>query len=104
MACQGGIFAPSLAVGAGLGQDIAQWTGHAQPALIALGMVGFLAGTTQAPITAFIIVMEMVEGQALVLSLMACALVAHGMARTISPPLYEALTRLQLGRIPQNRP
>jgi H+/Cl- antiporter ClcA len=41
-------------------------------------MVGFLAATTQGPITAFIIVMEMVSGQAMVLSLMACALLSSG--------------------------
>ena len=36
-----------------------------------MGMAGFLAAVTQAPLTAFIIVMEMVDGHAMVLSLMA---------------------------------
>jgi H+/Cl- antiporter ClcA len=95
-----GIFAPSLAIGAALGNDIALLLYHAQvPALIALGMVGFLAAATQAPLTAFIIVMEMVDGHAMVLSLMACALVSFVVARAISPPLYPCLARLQLGRI-----
>lgn len=93
----GGIFAPSLAVGAGVGSDVAALTGFAErPALIALGMAGFLAAATQAPLTSFIIVMEMVAGQSMVLSLMACALVASGISRLISAPLYGALTRLQL--------
>jgi H+/Cl- antiporter ClcA len=70
------------------------------PALIALGMVGFLAAATQAPLTAFIIVMEMVDGHAMVLSLMACALVAGVVARAVSPPLYPTLARFQLGRVP----
>ena len=75
---------------------------HTQvPALIALGMVGFLAAATQAPLTAFIIVMEMVNGHAMVLSLMSCALVASFVSRLISPPLYPTLARLQLDRIPQ---
>ena len=92
-----GIFAPSLAVGAGVGSDMAAITGFAErPALIALGMAGFLAAVTQAPLTSFIIVMEMVAGQSMVLSLMACALVASGTSRLISAPLYGALTRLQL--------
>ncbi|TXI21711.1 MAG: chloride channel protein [Roseateles sp.] len=96
-----GIFAPSLAIGAAWGADVAALLGHAQaPALIAMGMVGFLAATTQAPLTAFIIVMEMVDGHAMVLSLMACALVASGVSRLISTPLYRALTQLQLGRLP----
>lgn len=97
----GGIFAPSLAIGGALGNDIAQWTNQAQPAmLIALGMAGFLAAVTQAPMTAFIIVMEMVDGHALVLSLMATALVASGISRLISAPLYSALAELQLLRLP----
>ena len=95
-----GIFAPSLAIGAALGNDISQLTAfpHA-PALIALGMVGFLAAATQAPLTAFIIVMEMVDGHAMVLSLMASALVAASIARLLSPPLYPTLAKLQLRRL-----
>lgn len=97
-----GIFAPSLAVGAGIGSDVAALTGFAdRPALIALGMAGFLAAVTQAPLTAFIIVMEMVAGNAMVLSLMACALVSSGISRLISAPLYAALTRVQLLRLPE---
>lgn len=97
----GGIFAPSLAIGGALGHDIALLTGDVQtPALIALGMVGFLAAATQAPLTAFIIVMEMVDGHAMVLSLMACALVASGVSRILSRPLYGCLAQQQLHRLP----
>jgi len=96
-----GIFAPSLAIGAAFGNDVALLLyGMQMPALIALGMVGFLAAATQAPLTAFIIVMEMVDGHAMVLSLMACALIAFAVARLISPPLYPTLAKLQLGRLP----
>lgn len=77
-----GVFAPSLAIGAALGNDLAAWLSYPNaPTLIALGMAGFLAAVTQAPLTAFIIVMEMVAGHELVLSLMASALIAsevHG--------------------------
>jgi H+/Cl- antiporter ClcA len=92
-----GVFAPSLAIGAGIGHDVALLTGvgaeRAIP-LIALGMVGFLAATTQGPITAFIIVMEMVAGHAMVLSLMATALLASGVARLITRPMYLELAAL----------
>ncbi len=91
-----GIFAPSLAIGAALGNDVALLTHYPQAAtLIALGMVGFLAAATQAPLTAFIIVMEMVDGHALVLSLMACALVASAVSRAFSRPLYATLAAMQ---------
>jgi H+/Cl- antiporter ClcA len=97
----GGIFAPSLAIGGALGNDIAQLTAYANaPTLIALGMAGFLAAVTQAPLTSFIIVMEMVDGHGLVLSLMASALVASGVSRLISAPLYSSLAELQLQRLP----
>jgi H+/Cl- antiporter ClcA len=92
-----GVFAPSLAVGAGIGHDVATLAGLPADAaipLIALGMVGFLAATTQAPITAFIIVMEMVSGHAMVLSLMACAMVAAGVSRLLSQPMYGQLAAL----------
>jgi H+/Cl- antiporter ClcA len=98
----GGIFAPSLAIGGALGGDVAQWTSYANPpTLIALGMAAFLAAVTQAPLTAFIIVMEMVDGHALVLSLMASALFASAVSRLISAPLYASLAELQLTRLPK---
>ena len=88
----GGIFAPSLSIGAGIGDGIAQLSGSSLgPALIAMGMAGFLAAVTQAPLTAFIIVMEMVDGHSMVLSLMASAMVASLVSRMISRPLYETL-------------
>jgi H+/Cl- antiporter ClcA len=97
-----GIFAPSLAIGGALGNDIAQLMHFPDaPTLIALGMVGFLAAVTQAPMTAFIIVMEMVDGHALVLTLMACSLVASAVSRTLSRPLYASLAELQLQRLPR---
>ena len=96
-----GIFAPSLSIGAALGHAVATLTAHPHvPTLIALGMVGFLAAVTQAPLTSFIIVMEMVGGHAMVLSLMACALLANGLSRLITKPLYPTLAQYQLSRLP----
>ena len=94
-----GVFAPSLAIGAGIGHDVALFTRVGPEAaipLIAMGMAGFLAATTRGPITAFIIVMEMVSGQAMVLSLMACALLSSGVARLITRPMYQELAALLL--------
>jgi H+/Cl- antiporter ClcA len=89
----GGIFAPCLAIGAGVGNDIAVFTGSQADAaaLIAIGMAAFLAAVTQAPMTSFIIVMEMVGGHSMVLSLMAAALGASLVSRWIARPLYAAL-------------
>jgi H+/Cl- antiporter ClcA len=100
-----GMFAPSLSIGAGIGHDVALLTGVGAEAaipLIALGMVGFLAATTQGPITAFIIVMEMVAGHAMVLSLMACALLASAIGRMVCRPMYGELAALFV--LPPSRP
>ncbi|HAX22672.1 MAG TPA: chloride channel protein [Hydrogenophaga sp.] len=97
----GGIFAPSLSIGAGVGHDVAQIVAGSKasaltPALIAMGMAAFLAATTQAPLTSFIIVMEMIDGRPMVLSLMAAAMLASLISRLISRPLYGTLSNLML--------
>jgi len=98
----GGIFAPTLAIGAGVGNDVALFfhLDSASAPLIAIGMTALLAAVTQAPLTAFIIVMEMVDGHAMVLSLMAAALGASLVSRWLARPLYPALAEAQLRRLP----
>ena len=102
----GGIFAPCLAIGAGVGHDIAALCGAQADAsaLIALGMAAFLAAVTQAPMTSFIIVMEMVGGHAMVLSLMAAALGASLVSRWIARPLYAALAQSIVARVRASAP
>lgn len=96
----GGIFAPSLAVGAGIGHDVAALTGATfEPAIVAMGMAAFLAAVTQAPITSFIIVMEMIDGHSMVLTLMGTALLASMISRLVSEPLYPELAKLQVKRV-----
>jgi H+/Cl- antiporter ClcA len=90
----GGIFAPSLAVGAGLGDAIAQVLPSAAPVgtVVLLGMVGYFCGVVQAPITATIIVMEMTSDGQLTVPLMATSLLAFGASRVVCrQPLYAAL-------------
>jgi len=89
----GGIFAPSLATGAGLGAEIAPWMPDLPvSAVIILGMVGYFAGVVQTPITAFVIVMEMTDNQALLLPLMATSFLAYVTSRLVCPePIYREL-------------
>lgn len=88
----GGLFAPSLALGASLGADLASLLAPAdRAAMVALGMAGFLAGLTQAPLTAFVIVMEMVGASSLVFGLMGVAGLASAVSSRLSPPLYPTL-------------
>jgi H+/Cl- antiporter ClcA len=97
----GGIFAPSLSIGAGFGNVLHMLFADMQlPMLIALAMVGYLAAVTQSPITSFVIVMEMINGHALVISLMATALISSRVARLFAPPLYEALSLRYMAPLP----
>jgi len=91
----GGIFAPSLAVGAGIGQWVAGLIPSAPSgAVVLLGMVGYFSGVVQAPITATVIVMEMTDNQRMKIPLLATALLAFGISRLVCRrPLYGALAR-----------
>jgi H+/Cl- antiporter ClcA len=91
----GGIFSPSLAVGAGLGSDVAQLFPNAPlGAIMLLGMVSYFAGVVQAPITAFVIVTEMSDNHAMVVPLMAAALIAYATSRLVCPEgIYHELAK-----------
>lgn len=97
----GGIFAPSLAVGAALGANAADLLHLAAQPAIALCMVGFLAAVTQSPITSAIIVMEMIDSHGMVISLMGVALVAKAVSSRMGPELYQQLAR---GFVPPSGP
>lgn len=91
----GGLFAPSLAVGAGLGSTVALILGSNVGAAAVLGMAGYFAGVVQAPMTAFVIIVEMTNGHQDVVPIMAAAMLGYGTSRLISPePLYHGLARL----------
>ncbi len=97
----GGIFAPSLATGAGVGAALAPWF-DAVPwtAVALLGMVGYFTGVVQTPITAVVIIMEMSDDHALLLPMMATALIAEWVSRLICHrPLYRALADDYMGRL-----
>jgi H+/Cl- antiporter ClcA len=90
----GGLFSPSLSIGAGLAQWVhAAFTWVPMAAVIALCMTGYLAAVTQSPITSFVIVIEMTNGTGMVIPMMATALVASRISAFFTPPLYEALAQ-----------
>ncbi|USI71408.1 chloride channel protein [Sphingomonas morindae] len=96
----GGIFAPSLATGAGLA-DLLRPLFPGLPAgpVVLLGMVAYFTGVVRAPLTAVVILSEATASRGLLLPLLASALVAdaaaglvcrerlyHGLARGFLPP------------------
>lgn len=91
----GGVFAPSLSVGAGLGGLMAPLFPGAAPGTIAImGMMAYFVGVVRAPLTSTVIVMEMTGGHSMLLGLFACALIADRTASLICPQrLYHGLAR-----------
>ena len=93
----GGIFAPSLAVGAGLGSALGVLFGSSAGIAALLGMAGYFAGVVQAPMTAFVIILEMTGNHDNVIALMCASMLGYGTARMIShEPLYHALSRVYI--------
>jgi len=88
-----GIFVPSIAIGAGLGADLALWFPVAPAtAMILLTTTAYFSGMLQSPLTSFVIVMEMTDSQEILIPLMATAFFATGTSKLINPvPLYRAL-------------
>lgn len=89
----GGIFAPSLATGAGFGAIAAELiSGPTAQAIVILTMVAYFTGVVQTPITAFVIVMEMTNNHTMLLPLMAASFIAYGSSKLIChEPIYRTL-------------
>lgn len=86
----GGVFTPTLFVGAAVGALLggalsAVLPGNVAPfgAYALVGMGGLIAGTTHAPIMAILMVSELTEGYKIVLPLMLCCIVSSLLARRI---------------------
>lgn len=89
----GGIFAPSLSMGSAIGSWLG-WVTNGPVAVSALvGMAAFLAGTIQAPITAFVIVYEMTGHHQTLLPVMLAAAIGFMTARVLGAKhLYQTLS------------
>lgn len=89
----GGIFSPALAVGAGLGANLGTLLPDAGlSAVVLLGMAAYLAGVTQAPLTAAVISMELTANQQMILPIMAACLLARATSSLVCrKPVYRAL-------------
>ena len=96
-------MAPTLSAGAGFGANIAHlFTSVPASAVIIIGMVACFSGVTQAPITAFVIVMEMIGSHEMILPLMAAAFIAKLNSRLVCPaPLFHTLAENYIGKSPK---
>jgi len=89
----GGLFAPSLSVGAGLGQLAAGLLPEMnRQAVVLLAMGAYFSGVVQSPVTAAVIMIEMTAARGMVLPLLTATVLAYGASRLVCPvSLYESL-------------
>ena len=88
----GGVFTPTLVIGAALGGGLGVLMSHLVPGHIVhpaawglVGMAGMVAGATRAPLTAIFMVFEMTDDYNFVVPLMIVAVVAYTTAKRFSP-------------------
>lgn len=91
----GGIFSPSLAAGAGLGNLLCLlFPGDPRGPVVLLGMIAYFTGAVRAPLTAVIIIVEATASRGMILPLFAAALIADATAQLVcKEKLYHALSR-----------
>jgi H+/Cl- antiporter ClcA len=91
----GGLFSPSLSVGAGLGSALGSFFPAADLGTIMLLATGaYFAAVVQSPLTAFVIVTEMTVSNSLLVPLLAATFIAAGISAALTrEPLYHALSR-----------
>ncbi|MEW9854913.1 chloride channel protein [Novosphingobium sp. M1R2S20] len=89
----GGIFAPSLSVGAGIGNLLSPLFDAPAGVIVVLGMVSYFVGVVRAPLTAVIIIMETTASRGLVIPLFAAALIADAVSALVCRErLYHGLS------------
>jgi H+/Cl- antiporter ClcA len=89
----GGIFSPSLATGAGIGNLLCLiFPSDPRGAVVLLGMIAYFTGVVRAPLTAVIIIVEATASRGMILPLFAAALAADAAGRLVcKDKLYHAL-------------
>lgn len=107
----GGVFTPTLFVGAALGALCAKILAVTIPSIhpdtitcVIVGMGAFLAATAQAPLMAILMVFEMTSSYQIMLPLMLCAIVAFFVSRSLTAdPMYSATSRINAKRAADER-
>jgi CIC family chloride channel protein len=104
----GGIFTPTLFVGAASGGLFAiaadaVWPGALPvPAGAAIGMGAFLAASTHAPLTAVLMIFEMTENYSIVAPLMLAGVLAYSVSRLLRPDsIYASSQRAKAAADPR---
>lgn len=90
----GGIFGPTIAIGAGIGADLGQWFPlfTMQTAML-MSITAYFSAVFQTPITAAVLVVEISGNLDIILPIIAASFIAFAVSRLICPtPLYHVLS------------
>jgi H+/Cl- antiporter ClcA len=89
----GGLFMPSIAIGAGIGAEISVYFSQINAqVLIIMAMIAYLSAVIRAPLTATFVVLEMSATLHLLIPGLLLAFIANWVSKQIfSQPIYEAL-------------
>ncbi len=89
----GGLFMPSISIGASIGGEIAPYYSQISPQIIIImAMIAFLSAVVRAPLTAVFVILEMTASLNLVVPGLLIAFIANWVSKQIfTQPIYEAL-------------
>ena len=89
----GGLFMPSISIGAGIGAEIAPYYLKIDAqVIIIMSMIAYLSAVIRAPLTATFVILEMSAAINLLIPALLVAFIANWMSKLIfTQPIYEAL-------------
>jgi len=89
----GGLFMPSISIGAGIGSEIAPYYLKIDAqVIIIMSMIAYLSAVIRAPLTATFVILEMSTAIHLLIPALLVAFIANWMSKLIfTQPIYEAL-------------
>ncbi len=89
----GGVFMPSISIGAGIGAEASHFYTQIDTQVIMLiAMIGYLSAVIRAPLTSAFVILEMTMSLHLLIPALVVALIANFISKKIQhQPIYEAL-------------
>jgi len=89
----GGLFMPSISIGAGIGSEVASfYTQIDTQVIIIMAMIAYLSAVIRAPLTSVFVILEMTTTLHLLIPGLMIAFIANWISKQIcAQPIYEAL-------------
>ncbi len=94
----GGLFMPSISIGAGIGSEMSNYYSQINPQIIIImSMIAYLTAVIRTPLTCTFVILEMTNTLNLLIPALIIAFIANWISKQISTtPIYEALANSYL--------